>query len=204
MKISTLMHGTTVDLEERKRALQRRDAGEAYKRTSKFVEASKNPLLAALENLLSGKTDKELHEADKALPQSVKEQLNTFIRPESSNKSDELQKETVSLKDFLTQADLSSVQSTPQVAEKTNVQNMVDELQAEAPFADEPFNIQIPERFEQMPERNTEQPTVFGRDLEQHMFQLAFNRAMNKYASHVAMVKNGYKPYVEPSFSQIA
>ena len=66
MKISTLLHGYNPDLEERKRAAQRKEVGDVYKKHAKYANASKNPMLQALENLLSGKTEKELHEADAA------------------------------------------------------------------------------------------------------------------------------------------
>ena len=66
MKISTLLRSYNPDLEERKRALQRKEAGDVYKKHAKYADANKNPMLQALENLLSGKTEKELHEADAA------------------------------------------------------------------------------------------------------------------------------------------
>lgn len=66
MKIASLLHGYNPDLEERKRSVQRKEVGDAYKKHAKYADASKNPMLQALENLLSGKTEKELHEADEA------------------------------------------------------------------------------------------------------------------------------------------
>jgi hypothetical protein len=66
MKISSLMHSFSPDFEERKRSLQRKEVGEVYKKHAKYADASKNPMLLALENLLSGKTEKDLHEADAA------------------------------------------------------------------------------------------------------------------------------------------
>ncbi|MEC1178687.1 putative metalloprotease CJM1_0395 family protein [Metasolibacillus meyeri] len=64
MRIASLMQSSTLDFENRKKALQRKEMGEAYKRTAQFAKASQNPMLAALENLLSGKTEKDLLEAD--------------------------------------------------------------------------------------------------------------------------------------------
>ncbi len=65
MKIAQLMTGTNLDLENRKRALQRRDMGDAYKKNAQY-QSKKNPMLEALENLLSGKTEKDLHATDQA------------------------------------------------------------------------------------------------------------------------------------------
>ncbi|WP_042470622.1 hypothetical protein [Bacillus ndiopicus] len=64
MKIASLMQSGMLDFEERKKVLQRREMGEAYKRTAQFTKASQNPMLVALENLLSGKTEKDLLAAD--------------------------------------------------------------------------------------------------------------------------------------------
>lgn len=63
MKVSQLTTGRTSDFEIRKRAIQRREMGEAYKKAAQY-QSKKNPMLEALENLLSGKTEKELHAAE--------------------------------------------------------------------------------------------------------------------------------------------
>ncbi|WP_431028976.1 putative metalloprotease CJM1_0395 family protein [Lysinibacillus sp. LZ02] len=65
MKIAQLMTGTSFDLEQRKRAIQRREMGDAYKKNAQY-QSPKNEMLEVLENLLSGKTEKELHAADQA------------------------------------------------------------------------------------------------------------------------------------------
>lgn len=66
MKISQLMYNTSADIENRKRALQRRETTEAYRKSAQY-QSPKNPMLEALENLLSGKTEKDLHHADEVL-----------------------------------------------------------------------------------------------------------------------------------------
>lgn len=65
MKIAQLVIGTNQNLENRKRVLQRREAGDAYKKNAQY-QAKKNPMLEVLENLLSGKTEKDLHAAEQA------------------------------------------------------------------------------------------------------------------------------------------
>ncbi|WP_332651125.1 putative metalloprotease CJM1_0395 family protein [Lysinibacillus sp. 54212] len=63
MNVSQLTTSRTSEFEVRKRAIQRREMGEAYKKTAQF-HTKKNPFLEALENLLSGKTEKEFYEAE--------------------------------------------------------------------------------------------------------------------------------------------
>lgn len=75
MKISQLMYNTSADFENRKRALQRRETTEAYRKSAQY-QSPKNPMLEALENLLSGKTEKDLHRADEEL-RNAENALNT-------------------------------------------------------------------------------------------------------------------------------
>lgn len=65
MKIAQLLTNSSVELENRKRAIQRKEMGAAYKKTAQY-QAPKNPMLEVLGNLLSGKADKALHAEDKA------------------------------------------------------------------------------------------------------------------------------------------
>ncbi|MEK3764506.1 hypothetical protein [Solibacillus sp. FSL K6-4121] len=70
MKISSIVQGSNLVLEDRKRTMQRKEASEIYKKHAKYTDTSKNPLLEALEHLLSGKTEKELHDTDAAARKS--------------------------------------------------------------------------------------------------------------------------------------
>lgn len=69
MRIATMIHGSGVDFESRKRVLARKEMDQAYKKHAKYAEVNKNSMLAALENLLSGKTDKEVNAPDQAIRQ---------------------------------------------------------------------------------------------------------------------------------------
>mgnify|MGYP003503728062 CR=1 FL=1 len=64
MRIATFARGTEANLEKRKLQLARREMDQAYKKNAKYADATKNPMLHMLENLLSGKIEKELHEND--------------------------------------------------------------------------------------------------------------------------------------------
>ena len=61
--------------------MQRREVGDAYKKNAQY-QSKKNPMLEALENLLSGKTEKDLHAADQAKREfgaPTSEQENSFV-----------------------------------------------------------------------------------------------------------------------------
>ena len=66
MKISSLARGFSSELDERRRSQLRKEAGEVYKKHAQYTDPSKNPLLKVLENLLSGKTEKDLLKSDNA------------------------------------------------------------------------------------------------------------------------------------------
>lgn len=270
MRVSSLMHGFNPDLEERKRSFQRKAVGDAYKKHAKYTDASKNSMLQALENLLSGKTEKELHKADSAArketsPSAVEanvqpevkkeiEQLKGIEREvithESAHKAasagvtgsisyshttgpDEQRyitgeevsiqmpnagesDRTISLLEKVRQAALAPVEPSAQdlrVAASASAQ--IQQVRAEqngddfeedglAPFAEEDFAYEVPERFQNDFTRDPQERTVFGKELENLLFQRAYNKAVEKYSSHINMVKMGYNPLIEPTFSQSA
>ncbi|MER2192755.1 MAG: putative metalloprotease CJM1_0395 family protein [Solibacillus sp.] len=82
MKIASLMSNMSLDFEERKRALQRKEAESTYKKNASYSDPKKNPMLEVLENLLSGKTDKELHAADTAGKDYAKLKEEQLEQPE--------------------------------------------------------------------------------------------------------------------------
>ncbi len=62
MKLPQLLKSIETEVENRKRVFQRREMGQAYRKNAQY-QATKNPLLEALENLLSGKTERDLQKA---------------------------------------------------------------------------------------------------------------------------------------------
>lgn len=253
MKIASLLHRMSPDFEERKRSLQRKEVAEVYKKHAKYTDAGKNPMLQALENLLSGKTEKDLHEADAAArketqssPVDAKEsffekldingqlkQVNKeALTPENANElarvtgldvvatsmpiSSGKPNDTEVLLGKERQAAVVSVQPSPQdlrVTASASAQQQVyaeknsepvEEIEEIAPYAEEDLNFTMPERFEKDFARDPQKKTVFGQDLETLFSKRTFNNATSKYNAHIAMVKNGYQPVYESTFSQIA
>lgn len=236
MRISSLLHSFNPDLEERKRTAHRKVVGDAYKKHAKYTDASKNPMLQALENLLSGKTEKDLHKADatarKDTPQSV---LEEKLQPEVNKEIHQLKQtereaiahehahkaageldSTVSLLEKVRQAALAPAEPSAQdlrVAASAAAQIQqaqadengdVFEEQENAPFAETDFAYEVPERFQSDFARDPQEQTIFGKELENLLYQRTYNKAVEKYSSHINMVKMGYSPLIEPTFSQVA
>ena len=272
MKINSLLHGMRPDFEDRKRALQRRDAGEAYKKHAQYADPKKSPMLQALENLLSGKTEKELLAADNTVNNSVQqatsdenlehptvkkeiEQLKQtekeVIAHEQAHKAvggnitgpivyshttgpDDEQyivagevsinaptgdtpDETIALLEKVRQAALAPAEPSPQdlrvaASAAAQIQQVrgeeiveeAEQTEEQEPFAGASLQVNIPEQFQSDFNRDPEKETVFGKDLEQLLFQRNFAKATQKYAAHYAMVQNGYRSMYEPSFVQSA
>jgi len=288
MKIAQLMTGSSVDFESRKRAIQRKEMGEAYKKTAQY-QSPRNPMLDVLENLLSGKTEKDLHAADQAQrelnrhgdaetkaenkPELLKSKEEKLEQPEVKVEVRKLEmteqeviaheqahksvggdvtgpisytyttgpddkryidggevsitagkgstpEETIKILEKVRAAALAPAQPSPQdlrvaASAASQIQQTLTEIsrndyaeavdKEENPFENVDTDVQVPERFlGDFDKRDAAEETVFGQDLENLLFQRTFNKAATKYSSHIAMVKNGYRPFEEPIFSRTA
>lgn len=117
MRIASLLNEGSMNINERKRIMQRKEMNEAYKKNVSYNQASKKAALEILENLLSGKTEKELFDNDHV---SLNEE-NENVEAEST--------------EALTNSLLS----------ETEVASTEDE--SYDPFSDEQFEFTIPDRF---------------------------------------------------------
>ena len=203
MKINSLARGFSSEVNERKRSQLRKEAGEAYKKHAQYTDPSKNPLLKVLENLLSGKTEKDLLTQDNANQAENLAVVNDITYTQTPTLDNvRLASVVPSSQDLLTAANVST--SIPQMP--ANTQNeQTEQIQKEAvSLPNENLTFTIPEKFQQDFARNPDEPTVFGRELEKRLSQRSFNVAAQKYSAHIAMVNNGYRLTEESVFSQIA
>ena len=218
---------TSTDFDSKKRALQRRETTEAYRKTSQY-QSKKNPLLEALENLLSGKTEKELNQIDsqtlaqasqKALNESPAENVEELPKQELFLQLPKvnigaLEQTNKPVEDSLTGA-VSYKEDTLEILEQVHttagetVQQQLKELQTAEEdaelFANIDTKVDVPERFlNDFSKRDASASTVFGHELESLIYNRVFSKATSKYNQHIAMVKNGYRSFDEPAFSKTA
>lgn len=71
MKISSLIEHERISPSNRKKVLQRKEAGDAYRKNALYFQPKKNPILQELENLLLGQKDLDLYEQQKEQSQEV-------------------------------------------------------------------------------------------------------------------------------------
>lgn len=201
MKLPQLLSSSTIEIEARKRALQKREAGQAYRKNAQY-QSPKNPLLEALENLLSGKTERDLHTTD----QEKRAIDGLFVKDPFSEKEQFENDQNLALKSAVpTSHEVPRVTDVPNVQEEagqqeesTNDEKLVNFSEAE--------KVEVPERFiGSFAERNSSQGmSLSGRPIEDRGYQRLFQLANVNYSNHIAMVKNGYRSFDEPTFSKTA
>lgn len=157
--MSRLMDASVGDFESRKRALQRREVGQAYRRNAGY-QTTKNPLLEALEGLLLGKAEKE----------------------QSTSEWNGLQNKEASM---LEEVGGSTEKQTAPAQLANGYGQALQEEQSIGGIA---------ERGALLP----------GRQMARQAYERIFRLASMHYSNHIAMVKNGYQSFEEPTFSKTA
>ncbi|QDQ01159.1 hypothetical protein FOH38_12240 [Lysinibacillus fusiformis] len=80
MKLSNLIQQESISNNHiRKKILQRKEAGNAYRKNAQYFQPKKNPLLLELENLLLGRKDQDLYEQHKEEEKEVTLQQRAMI-----------------------------------------------------------------------------------------------------------------------------
>jgi len=80
MKISSLIEHERISPSNRKKLLQRKEAGDAYRKNALYFQPKKNPLLQELESLLLGQKDLDLYEQQKEESQEVTPQQQAIFQ----------------------------------------------------------------------------------------------------------------------------
>lgn len=186
MKISTQLLNDLNGIESRKRLLQRKDAGEAYKKQAKYFQPTKNPVLEELEELLFGSKDHSVYAKQKEQQREVNPAIEDLQLVPDLTKSN-------TLKPIPTLLQISK-------EEQIDYLNNQDDLVV----LDEEIDVVLPERFTKEFNLDLKANTFFGKTLEDVNRTRIFNTAIMSYSQHAEMVKNGYQLLNEPSFSRIA
>ncbi|MFT9817333.1 hypothetical protein [Lysinibacillus sp. NPDC056185] len=233
MKLSSLIEQERITSQyNRKKILQRKQAGDAYRKNSLYFQPKKNPLLLELENLLLGHTDQELYEQQKeesneitpqqqAIIQDLQQTKKNVLAHEQTQKPEALEnsqlehvdEETLQILDQVRNTALAPAQPSPQdlrVAASANAQ--IQQMQAqlngqeldEPTFVREVIEVKVPERFSKELKLDPFADTIFGKSYAEAYKARTFKYASEKYATHIQMAKDGYPPGSDSMFSMIA
>ncbi|MCY1454371.1 hypothetical protein D9M71_714340 [compost metagenome] len=83
----------------------------------------------------------------------------------------------------------------------------VDEVatnESEPSFVRHIIEVKVPERYSKELKLDPFADTIFGKNYETAFKLRAFKQASERYAAHVQMTKNGYRPDKDSMFSLIA
>lgn len=220
----------------RKKFLQRKEAGDAYRKNAMYFQPKKNPLLLELENLLLGRTDQDLYEQQQEDTEVVTPQQQAImddLQQTSKNVHAHEQaykwasgnhdgapvvnnpdlNDTLQVLEQMRNAALSSSKPSAQdvrLAENVNaqIQHILHEVNStdeqDQPFINEVTTVKVPERFSKELKLDPFADTIFGKSHDATLKLRAFKQASEKYAAHVQMTKNGYRPGNDSMFSLIA
>ncbi|MCM0624621.1 hypothetical protein M5J14_08780 [Lysinibacillus sp. OL1_EC] len=241
MKISNIMEQERISSQHnRKKILQRKEAGDAYRKNAMYFQPKKNPLLIELENLLLGRTDQDLYDQQqeeskevtpqqKAIMEGLQQTEKNVRAHEQSYKvgmndnadlshiSDSELGNTMHILEQVRNAALSSAEPSTQdlrVAQSIDaqIQHMLnnsnfDEVatnESEPSFVRDIIEVKVPERYSKELKLDPFADTIFGKNYETAFKLRAFKQVSERYAAHVQMAKNGYRPDKDSMFSLIA
>ena len=193
MRMSRLMEPSLGNFEGRKRALQRHEMGQAYRKNAQY-QSTKNPVLKALENILSENEGKERDKADQAVGEETLSGLKGIESEEDTIWEDgENNGEKPWHPAWMLGEPVRVVQGAglPQKGEH---------------FPPSGDQVEIPERFMgRIAERDTSEETMLSRQQSEGLaYERLFQLASMNYVTHMAMVKNDYRSFNEPTFSRTA
>lgn len=235
MKLSSLIEQEKISsYYNRKKILQRKQAGDAYRKNSLYFQPKKNPLLLELENLLLGHTDQDLYEQQKEESKEVTPQQQAIIEDLQQTKKNVLAHERTQKAEALEYSQLEHIdgeasivdverlqileqvkdtaQPLPQdlrVAASANAQiqqilNGQELDDSESAFVHEVIEVKVPERFSKELKLDPFADTIFGKSYAEAYKARTFKYASEKYTTHIQMAKDGYLPGNDSMFSMIA
>jgi hypothetical protein len=246
MKLSSVIEQERISSHyNRKKILQRKQAGDAYRKNSLYFQPKKNPLLLELENLLLGHTDQDLYEQQKeeskevtpqqqAIIQDLEQTKKNMLAHEQTQKAEALEysqlehldeevllvddanaKETLQVLEQVRNTALAPAQLSPQdlreaVSANVEIQHTQAQLnnqeldESEPAFVRDLNEVKVPERFSKELKLDPFADTIFGKSYAEAYKARTFKYASEKYATHIQMAKDGYRPGNDSMFSMIA
>ena len=176
MRVSGLLLNNG-NFEERKRILQRKEANEAYKKNSIYTQAKKNPMLKILEDLLTGKTEKELFENDQVLLNEGNENTAPIEKKDEAVLS-QSRAEVVLSKETMLQA---KIEVASDQDENTNRISSIN------------FDQILSSEWLTKSTDTVESIRPFNKSFESLILDKTYTKAISSYKHQMQLVQNGYQ-----------
>lgn len=222
MKLAALLNNEYTDIENRKRALRQKNAGDAYRKTAQYFQPKSNPALEELMDLLTGKKEKQHQPEVQAAIRELQQKDQQF----RTKARDNMEQTSLSAGELETSNAISQMNGQMHFVSSATREKTIEVLErvrqsALAPPGPTKQDIRDAESATEIIQQNRGQITEvnqqvttenstnqFGQvtnstqTLEQRLKQRLFDRAISQYSYHVQMGKSGFR--VEPSFYRIA
>lgn len=196
MKLAALLNNRYAEIENRKRVLKQKTAGEAYKKNAQYFQPMSNPALDDLVDLLTGKKERDAKPAlQQAIQQMKEEYVDTPYAPVDDIVASSKHETPVEILKRVQQSALSSDKPTAQdlavaesaaayIAQKTQISTESD----------------IEKPVEKRVEKQREQPQ---QSLGQIIRNRLFAKATARYQFQAQMARNNFQ-FDQPAFYQSA
>lgn len=216
MKLAALLNNQYTDIENRKRALRQKNAGDAYRKTAQYFQPKSNPALEELMDLLTGKKEKQHQPQVQAAIRELQQKDQEFRAKTKDNMEQTLP--LVETSEAVSQGNEDKRSSIGAMPEKTieilRVHHSALEPMRQDVRVTEGENEIIQQTRDQITEVKQQVTTEdstnqFGQvtnstqTLEQKLKQRLFDQAISRYSYHVQMAKSGFR-MTQPSFYRIA
>lgn len=222
MKLAALLNNEYTDIENRKRALRQKNAGDAYRKTAQYFQPKSNPALEELMDLLTGKKEKQHQPEVQAAIRELQQKDQQF----RAKARDNMEQALPSAGESETSNAISQMNGQMHFVSSATREKTIEVLErvrqsALAPSGPTKQDIRDAESATEIIQQNRDQITEVNQQvttenstnqfgqvtnstqiLEQRLKQRLFDRAISQYSYHVQMGKSGFR--VEPSFYRIA
>ncbi|MEK5531705.1 hypothetical protein MKX79_20235 [Viridibacillus sp. FSL R5-0468] len=216
MKLAARLNNQYTDIENRKRALRQKNAGDAYRKTAQYFQPKSNPALEELMDLLTGKKEKQHQPQVQAAIRELQQKDHEFRAKAKDNmeQTSPLVETSVAVSQVIEKMRSSTsatLEKTTGVLERVH-HSALEPMRQDVRTEDE--NEIIQQTRDQItkvkqPVTTEDSTNQFGQvtnstqTLEQKLKQRLFDRAISRYSYHVQMTKSGFR-VTQPSFYRIA
>jgi len=215
MKLAARLNNQYTDIENRKRALRQKNAGDAYRKTAQYFQPKSNPALEELMDLLTGKKEKQhqpqVQAAIRELQQDHEFRAKAKDNMEQTSPLVETSVAVSQVIEKMRSSTSATLEKTTGVLERVH-HSALEPMRQDVRTEDENEIIQqTRDQITKVKQPGTTEDSTnqFGQvtnstqTLEQKLKQRLFDRAISRYSYHVQMAKSGFR-VTQPSFYRIA
>lgn len=193
MKISSLLNGSYYKFDDRKLEAQRKEMAKAYKRSSTFIEASKNPAINLIKDLLQSDKDSSTQLLnqdiqDQTEPNLIQAELEVASSSDFQNEEFEQHRFSHIQGLNINNNPLSEHVSNPYSINRIHLEDTKNNINHNLPKKSFTININQPEKLLSL-ERNGD---ITYDHFQNRYISNRFQKAISTYAFQMKMAETGF------------